>query len=43
MKGIWLGASGVLTLVVAVVLMAYSAPSGHAQQPATQQHTMATP
>jgi uncharacterized membrane protein HdeD (DUF308 family) len=30
MKGIWLtGVSGVLTVVAAVVLMAYSAPMGH--------------
>jgi drug/metabolite transporter (DMT)-like permease len=40
MKGTWLiGATGVLTLVVAVMLMAYSAPSSSAEQrgPATTQ------
>jgi hypothetical protein len=36
MKGIWLtGVSGVLTVVVAVVLMAYSAPTAHAQRQST--------
>jgi hypothetical protein len=35
MKGIWLGISGVLTVAVAVVLMAYSAPTAHAQRPGT--------
>jgi hypothetical protein len=36
MKRMWLtGATGVLTLVVAVVLMAYSAPTSHAQQHGT--------
>jgi hypothetical protein len=34
MRATWLtGATGMLTLVVAVMLMAYSAPSSHAQQP----------
>jgi len=36
MKGTWLtGATGVVTLVIAVMLMAYSAPASHAQQHGT--------
>jgi hypothetical protein len=44
MRAMWLtGASGMLTLVVAVMLMAYSAPASHAQQPhAQQQHGQTT-
>ncbi len=43
MKGIWLtGATGVLTLVIAVVLMAYSAPASHAQQHGTATTQSAT-
>jgi hypothetical protein len=40
MKGTWLvGATGVLTLVVSVMLMAYSAPVSHAQYASTQSIT----
>jgi hypothetical protein len=43
MKGTWvLGATGVLTVLVAVMLMAYSAPSSSAQQRGTSVRPAAT-
>jgi hypothetical protein len=43
MKGTWLlGATGVLTVVVAVMLMAYAAPGSSAQQRGTTVKPAAT-